>query len=602
MMDLKKQLNAKDKLILCLVAVIWMAGLFIFCFSDMTDCLDNGVMLYQAIRVGQFRHFYTYSLEHCNALFAANYELPIYAVFMLWNLPTAIAADHGFDYMNSMKALIWCKLLIVVMVFICLYLMRKIYKEIATDAKIDRVQWYLLFFSSPLIFLPPIIICQYDCIGMVFILAGLYFYLKNKNILWVVFFSFAFLFKGFSLLVFIPLLLYKEKNIFKQFIKAIGMFVPFFLLRLIFSGDTAYTDLIKVQSIDASKLITSSVIKIGVLNISPFIAVYAVICLWCFMDQYRKEQVIYICASVFVAFVLLTNIRGQWAFLCEPFIILIMVINTDRFRENVFIHAIGGSAGIIYRIYAYPRFGTNIDKLLLGRILTLPHVSRYGDTVEMFQNLGIDHYCEFLHTVYFMMFALLMIINHPSLIKKKLFPKSDMPAPWLSFLGQTVAIYVVVGLLIYTSYTPGKVPVYNALTFTDYELCEGADLSRDVTISQPFMIGEDSRIDEIDILFNLYMHHRYDKNRIEISVTDEDGNILSCKYVLNCSLESDEVAYIKIPEVTLRPGRYQINLRGIPRGEPNPVYPYLDNSDETGYEPALLNGKKLDHALFMAVK
>ncbi len=491
----------REKFILLMVAGIWMAAFLTFCFTDITDCLDNGVLLYRAIRTGQFRHFYSYTLSNSSGVYAANYEVPIYILFMIWNLPSAIAADHGFDYMNSVRALLWCKLLIVLVVFIVFILICKIFKELTEQGSVTKTQWALLFFSSPLILFPTMISCQYDCIGILFMLAGLYFCLKDKDVWWVLFFAIAFPFKSFSLFIFLPVLLYKEKNIIKFLLKLGGMFLPTVFLHLFFASDPAYTYLIGAQIRDAVEIITSSVIKTGGVSLNPFIVVYTFICIVCLLNKYDRNHVIYICALVFVSFILLVNIRKHWAFLSEPFIILLIALDRERFRKNVFIHSAGSICGLIHALYCCP-YEQGMNKLILGRLLSEPEANRFGDFRKMIKMLGIGQYAELLFAVFFVMYIILIFINSPFVKGKKFTADGVLPSPVASFLIRTVSLYIMVGLLIYAVYVPGDVPVFNTMTFIDYSLLKEADLSGEVTVSQPFQIKEAAVIKEVDLLLN----------------------------------------------------------------------------------------------------
>ena len=87
-----------------LVILLLLSSLVIFYYTDFSDTLDNSVMLFEVIEKGKILSFYKYAAEnaHFNTVYTANYNIFLYFIFMIWNLPTILINRlNPFDYMNS---------------------------------------------------------------------------------------------------------------------------------------------------------------------------------------------------------------------------------------------------------------------------------------------------------------------------------------------------------------------------------------------------------------------------------------------------------------------------------------------------------------------
>ena len=81
----------KALLYVCAAAVVAVAYL-VFHYTDYTDTLDNAVMLAECIAQGNVLDYYHYAAvnAHPDTVYSANYNIALYLVFLVWNLPTVI--------------------------------------------------------------------------------------------------------------------------------------------------------------------------------------------------------------------------------------------------------------------------------------------------------------------------------------------------------------------------------------------------------------------------------------------------------------------------------------------------------------------------------
>ena len=83
--------------------------------------------------------------------------------------------------------------------------------------------------TMPVAFYAQFIFGQYDIIMTFCVLLGVYYYLKKKDIWFIFWFAIAMTFKYSALLIFAPLLLYREKNVWKIIASCVLLMVPFVL-------------------------------------------------------------------------------------------------------------------------------------------------------------------------------------------------------------------------------------------------------------------------------------------------------------------------------------------------------------------------------------
>lgn len=587
-------------IILSLTLVLAMA---VFYYTDMMDTLENSVMLYQAIKHGQFRQFYTYSLENSPAVFASNYELPIYLLFMVWNLPTVIAADHGFSYTVSIKSILWCKCLLVFALFVCVFFMWKILSAVF-ERRLDlqeRTVIALALFASPIVFLSVFVACQYDCISFAFMLAGVYCYLKGNQFWFLILFYLAFPLKSFSVFLFIPLLMFQDKNIPRLILKLGGMFVLPFCFGILFSGDPSYTFLLKSQSADAIGLITGANITMGAIRINLFMAVYLLICFACYIQPYDKHKVIYFCAWVYVGFVLFVQIRSYWMFLAEPFIILMIAERPEKARANHLIHMVGAIAGSMFFLYSHWIYNTNrnVSFLLFDRLFQKPAIQAFGTTAAMVDDYGLDAYIPLLRTVFIVSFLLLMILNSSD----QLWGNSCRFPRWISLSFQVCSIIIIFTMMFTAEYKADKEPALDTLISDTAKaaLVEGNDVAAGILFEQPFLIKEQREVDSIWIECSTTSTSRAGRGRICLMIIDSNDQTIS-KKIIGSSILKTGINKIAIDSTLLMPGEYRLTIQGLtePRGPAVFIFhaPFLND----GILPARINGETAEWPLCIKIK
>ena len=338
-----------------LLALALLGGFLVFWYSDIGDTLDNAVLLVESIVKGKFFDYYEYAALNSApaSQYSANYNILLYAIFAVWNLPTVIAhLVAEVDYMNEPIALLWCKLIIVAAYIGIFFVISKITKKL-TDSDEDGVLAGFISISSLCVFVPALVACQYDCLSLLCMLLGIYFYSERKTLQFLVMFALAVPLKMFALFIFIPLILIRYKNVLKLAGMLISIMIPSILLELPFKADPYFSVAMDSQSKDAIYLLLDGVIVIDEIRINPFIVAFIVICFLCYMKKDADSisetyNGIYYSFATFAAFCALTPIRSYWIILFTPFLAILAISKKGNRTVGILADTIIGAAGGLY--------------------------------------------------------------------------------------------------------------------------------------------------------------------------------------------------------------------------------------------------------------
>ena len=164
-----------------LLGIILLGAYAFFLYGDVRATFEHSFNFLDSVLQGRIGDFYRIAIEHTSTGHPAVYDIPLYLLFGLWNLPTYIIYRiTGFQYLLSTPAQLWLKTMMV----LAALLAAKVLVDIARDLGVSRQRskWVAFFFlSSMTLFVPVFVIVQYDIIMIVFILLGLRAYLRRPQ-------------------------------------------------------------------------------------------------------------------------------------------------------------------------------------------------------------------------------------------------------------------------------------------------------------------------------------------------------------------------------------------------------------------------------------
>lgn len=502
--------------------------------------------------------------------------------------------------MNSTWALIWCKCIVLPALWGISFFMKKIDLLFHEDGSCLPVSYSALLFSSPFVFLSCFIALQYDCISLVLIMAGIYFYLKEDYKLFLLLFYAAIPLKLFAVFLLLPLILLKEKNILKIGVQfSCGFLLPF-LLKWLYHGDAAYYALISAQNRDARGLITGSNFTVGSIQVNLFIAIYMAICVFCYLRPKGtdfKKWGIYVCACVFSALILFLPIRSYWVILADPFLLLLTGIHRKNFTSNLLIHTGTGFACLLYFIYSHwiYSYGGIMTKLWAGKLFSSPDYPMYGSIKDLLDALPIADYFPLLRTIFITGVLLLLWLNRPKDITSELQDKN-----WQFLFPLRIAFLAgICVLFVCAAFTPDIAPCFSTLETYDSqdESYAPVELAEGNSIFQHFYLDKTHEITRLSFICK-NNPDRSNRGSIIVTLANTDTGEIFVQEQVYCVLIQDKKPYtIEFSKVSLPSGHYSIQFQGVETGRSFPVYmaSIAEETEETIF--ASIDGVKCEYNL-----
>lgn len=271
---------------------------------------------------GHFLDFYEYNKK----IFGVNNYLPTtYIIFAIWNIPLRLFRIIAEPTMNvTVFVRMWYKLGTAVFYFASAYLIYKIclYKKVSVR---NSVLAAFIFISNPIAVYSEFIFGQYDIFTVFFMLLGYYYYVQNKNTKFILSFAVALTCKYFSLLIFVPLLLLREKNVWKIIRGMCGVVSIFVLETLIYIPSTAFRD--GVFGFSATGYVFNLSLDNGFTKTSIVMVAWVLLCAYAYFKECKDELEefqwgIYLSSIVMFICFGLSFWHPQWLLLAIPFWVL----------------------------------------------------------------------------------------------------------------------------------------------------------------------------------------------------------------------------------------------------------------------------------------
>ena len=237
--------------------VITLLFFYAFIYNDILETSRCGVNLWHDLVEGKLRYFYARRTDMPAIAYRrsviASYEFPIYIVFAIWNFPLFLLEKFaGIDIFSSVLCLMWAKTILLVFVFLLCIEIVKICKKLGMSRETIGIV-VMLFVTANFLTTSVVMMSSYEVISLYFSLIAINKYMDGNGKGFLLYFTIAIAMKYFALFIFIPLLLLKEKNIFKIGGSVIVSLLPVVICRLLIPMGISYPDISSaVQDISAS--------------------------------------------------------------------------------------------------------------------------------------------------------------------------------------------------------------------------------------------------------------------------------------------------------------------------------------------------------------
>ena len=608
-------------LLFCVLFLILLFANCIFMYSDLANTISNSIIFGHCATHGDLLNFYDISVRQTVTDWAATYNVPVYILFSIWNLPVylifkARGGQFNVEWTSSPMISVWSKTLVLLFSLLVAYMIYRIIYICTQNTQLSLIGT-LLYLSSLLALFPSSVAGQLESISMFFMLLGLYFFLTNKNLLFFLAFLFAAPFKLFAILLELPLLVLKEKNIFKAGGIWIASTSLLILEKIIFHGSEAYHYALGAQSESAFLQIAGSDILIGngKFSLSLFIIIYVIVLVYAYTRySYTKYHVIYISLLVWFSFIAFVNITFYWIYLLVPFIILALTINNYCFSLSVVVTTIGELSYFIVMLLRKCTIFTDrflLSRTLLPKIISIPSYSllRWRNLPNYLANLGFsEEYTPAFFSIFVgAVISLLYLTNPRNQVHDKEVKIDAGILIWLWIRALFSAFFII--LLLYAGLkTTNPIAVS---TMTESDILSDCDLTD--SISSPFLMqkvdfSEDSRLDELTLKFHNTYQSRHNMSRIIIEIWDMTEN--KCVFTAEKGayyVPNDESFRINLNKTPINhTHKYGIKLSGTPATQydqdNDSIYPYITDTINKDLPAAVTNNGTLTGNLFFQIQ
>lgn len=272
---------------------------------------------------GHILDFYEWNVSQADMY--ASYMPSTYILFAIWNIPVRLLGILKAPKLEvSYGLMMYYKLLPTLFYLGSSVAMYKIMKEIEMGESRAKLCMFA-FLTAPIGFYSQFLFGQYDSFTVFFMLLGIYYYLKDKRWLFLLYFALSIPFKYFSLLVFVPLLLLKEKTIWKIIRDMVLVAVPYIVELIIYLPSEIFREY--VLGFMPTAYVYSASFPTGSTDLSLVICSFCLICAWAYFKRVTGKLLLaqWMCffASLSCTVIFgLSQWHPQWLLFAVPFWVL----------------------------------------------------------------------------------------------------------------------------------------------------------------------------------------------------------------------------------------------------------------------------------------
>ncbi len=446
-------------------AAVTVLFYYSYFYADFYETGLEGVRFWDILFAGKIRHFYTQIFLIGNTQYIPLYDFPMYIIFAIWNFPLwEIAKLKKNDIYHSSLCLMWKKSLTLCFTFLAVKMFRRMLADLGLDEE-ERNTGIWMFLSSGFYMVGLVVLSQYDVICLTIILWAVSEYLRGNDRKSLILFALAAPLKYFGLLVFVPLLLLKEKRISRIILNLVLVMIPclFFWVMFpygrpdllpgcVFSNSSSGTNVGKPVYMD---LYDRGQIAFGVLFFFVFGEI--IFLLLCYLYKEKEvwkngKLVMYVCFTAFMIQFTLAYSHPYWQILMVPFTTALILLNHKYRYANLVLEIVYSAFFMMAQLFFFTWcFKAEIVSLSLWKFVVTPGEGAGLDVVSFLHRFITDQrlgsYAVGVGlSIYGAAMLLFCILNWPLRTRELPITGRDEPVPaWV--LPLRAAISVVVGVV-----------------------------------------------------------------------------------------------------------------------------------------------------------
>lgn len=420
--------------------LVVLAGMILgsfYLYPDIADTSANGIKMWNALINGRFSMFYYEYYEGAKGSIlesniGGSYDFLLYFVFAIYNFPLWVWEKvTGFSFMQFVLTREYIKGIIWIFTGISAYLLYQISQICGVEK--EEAKWCpFLFMTSTIFFYTEVITSGYDILSVAFTLLGIYFYMKKSYKGFVISFAIAMAMKMFALWIFIPLVLLREKRIWRILIYGIEGISAIAIPKIYFAiashqymvrrelnnalqaGGQEYAESMAETLNETAGYATNGVIAQAEsiindaifpegrfleytyfsMNALPLVFV-GMFALWLFCYLYKKEMsnrtIIYVCAAAMSIFILTVKIHPYWAIVLVPYMVLIIMFHPERMKDNLILEGVFAVGYVLNKAITY-YWTCNLN--MIEQMTRPQHRFSYGSGDADGSMYGLYYYTE----------------------------------------------------------------------------------------------------------------------------------------------------------------------------------------------------------------
>lgn len=215
-----------------------------------------------------------------------------------------------------------------------------------------------MYFTSTMAVNSICLIGNLDALGAALVLAGILAYVRKKDLHCFLWFMIALPFKQHAAFIYLPLLLLRNKNLFRVALRFIAMA----LFNMICNIPVMFTPETFAVKRNFTKFMLNKLVEIKIPFLADaipiFVVLYGLLCVYCYMneypdDKYEQNNLTLIIASLGIGITLSTiKAHNQWFLQLAPYLAISCVYYGRKFKDVIMFETIGGISLLGYQ-YAY---------------------------------------------------------------------------------------------------------------------------------------------------------------------------------------------------------------------------------------------------------
>ncbi len=421
-------------------------------YGDLNITILHSKELLSCIRHGEFMSFYDVTWEKAligDYLEASPYYSAYYNILLYLALAVIILPIRLFEcvfpniIISNLFYIMWVEFFLCIILLASARIIDYIC-SIQIKNKLNCKMVALFYLTSAVTLFSTVGFGQLDIIPTLLMLLGVKKYLEKKNMMFVVFFSIAISMKSLALLVFVPLVLVREKNIIKVLVDLCGGIAMTFVSSMVFSASPGYI-VTKATLDNHYKFIEGlfgAQFPIGVGPVSYFVLIYLAVCL----SAYKCKKDTYITALKYsllglLPFFLFVTWHPQWFSMLTPFLCLALPF---VWNEAVSVHSLI-FMGLFYWAGVNMCYPTAVDNYMINRGL-LPLITKHvyeGVTIKSML-ININSCWIIITSAFFILLSAYVFMCIKELEKNNGTDQFECKNTWLMLENSFVSFFIII--------------------------------------------------------------------------------------------------------------------------------------------------------------